>query len=344
MGLSLQKNYAEKEKRYTIIFVTFHCGQLYLIRDIGMDTTQSIRQQILVVGSSNTDMVIKAAHLPRPGETILGGTFFMNPGGKGANQAVAIARLGGPVTFICKTGSDIFGHQSQQLFEEEGINTSYIFSDSEHPSGVALITVDETAENCIVVASGANANLMPSDLARAEEAIEQADLVLMQLEIPMETVCYVADLAWEKGKKVILNPAPAHPLSAELLRRLYLITPNETEAEMISGVKITDDSSACEAARVLSGMGVQNVIITLGSKGALIYCDGKSEIVPAWKVEAVDTTAAGDVFNGALTVALSEGRDLKEAARFACKASAISVTRVGAQSSAPYRNEVDIFG
>ncbi len=309
-----------------------------------MDTTQSIRQQILVVGSSNTDMVIKAAHLPRPGETILGGTFFMNPGGKGANQAVAIARLGGPVTFICKTGSDIFGHQSQQLFEEEGINTSYIFSDSEYPSGVALITVDEKAENCIVVASGANANLMPSDLARAEEAIEQADLVLMQLEIPMETVCYVADLAWEKGKKVILNPAPAHPLSAELLRRLYLITPNETEAEMISGVKITDDSSACEAARVLSGMGVQNVIITLGSKGALIYCDGKSEIVPAWKVEAVDTTAAGDVFNGALTVALSEGRDLKEAARFACKASAISVTRVGAQSSAPYRNEVDIFG
>ena len=298
-----------------------------------MDTTQSIRQQILVVGSSNTDMVIKAAHLPRPGETILGGTFFMNPGGKGANQAVAIARLGGPVTFICKTGSDIFGHQSQQLFEEEGINTSYIFSDSEHPSGVALITVDEKAENCIVVASGANANLMPSDLARAEEAIEQADLVLMQLEIPMETVCYVADLAWEKGKKVILNPAPAHPLSAELLRRLYLITPNETEAEMISGVKITDESSACEAAHVLSGMGVQNVIITLGSKGALIYCDGKSEIVPAWKVEAVDTTAAGDVFNGALTVALSEGRDLKEAARFACKASAISVTRVGAQSS-----------
>ena len=309
-----------------------------------MDTTQSIRQQILVVGSSNTDMVIKAAHLPRPGETILGGTFFMNPGGKGANQAVAIARLGGPVTFICKTGSDIFGHQSQQLFEEEGINTSYIFSDSFYPSGVALITVDEKAENSIVVASGANANLMPSDLARAEEAIEQADLVLMQLEIPMETVCYVADLAWEKGKKVILNPAPAHPLSAELLRRLYLITPNETEAEMISGVKITDDSSACEAARVLSGMGVQNVIITLGSKGALIYCDGKSEIVPAWKVEAVDTTAAGDVFNGALAVALSEWRDLKEAARFACKASAISVTRVGAQSSAPYRNEVDIFG
>lgn len=309
-----------------------------------MDTTQTSKRQILVVGSSNTDMVIKAAHLPRPGETILGGTFFMNPGGKGANQAVAIARLGGPVTFICKTGSDIFGHQSQQLFEEEGINTSYVFSDSGNPSGVALITVDEKAENCIVVASGANANLLPSDLEKAEEAIERADLVLMQLEVPMETVCFVADIAWQKGKKVILNPAPAHPLPADLLRHLYLITPNETEAEMITGVKITDESSAAEAARALSGMGVQHVIITLGSKGALIYSNGKAEMVPALKVEAVDTTAAGDVFNGALTVALSEGRSLKEAARFACKASAISVTRVGAQSSAPYRNEVDIFG
>lgn len=172
-----------------------------------MDTTQISRRQILVVGSCNTDMVIKAAHLPRPGETILGGTFFMNPGGKGANQAVAIARLGGSVTFICKTGSDIFGHQSQQLFEEEGINTSYVFSDSGNPSGVALITVDEKAENCIVVASGANANLLPSDLAKAEEAIELADLILMQLEVPMETVCFVADIAWQKGKKVILNPS-----------------------------------------------------------------------------------------------------------------------------------------
>ena len=271
-----------------------------------MDTTQISRRQILVVGSCNTDMVIKAAHLPRPGETILGGSFFMNPGGKGANQAVAIARLGGSVTFICKTGSDIFGHQSQQLFEEEGINTSYVFSDSGNPSGVALITVDEKAENCIVVASGANANLLPSDLAKAEEAIELADLILMQLEVPMETVCFVADIAWQKGKKVILNPAPAHPLPADLLHHLYLITPNETEAEMITGVKITDDISAVEAARVLSGMGVQHVIITLGSKGALICSDGEAEIVPALKVEAVDTTAAGDVFNGALTVALSE--------------------------------------
>ena len=254
----------------------------------------------------------------------------MNPGGKGANQAVAVARLGGQVSFICKTGSDIFGHQSQQLFEEEGIDTSYIFSDSKNPSGVALITVDAHAENCIVVASGAN-------------AIEQAELILMQLEIPMDTVEFVAKTAWEKNKLVILNPAPAQPLSAALLRHLYMITPNETEAEMISGVKITDEVSAEKAARVIMEMGVQNVIITLGSKGALIYCDSMVDMVPAIKVEAVDTTAAGDIFNGALTVALAEGRDLREAVRFACKASAISVTRVGAQSSAPYRNEVDIF-
>lgn len=309
-----------------------------------MDNTQVTKQQILVVGSSNTDMVIKAAHLPRPGETILGGTFFMNPGGKGANQAVAIARLGAPITFICKTGTDIFGHQSQQLFESEGINTSYIFSDPVNPSGVALISVDDNAENCIVVASGANANLTPEDLKKAEEAIDQCDIVLLQLEIPMETVEYVAKIASEKRKKVILNPAPAQPLSAELLSHLYLVTPNETEAEMISGVKIIDEASANEAARVLFEKGVQNVIITLGSKGALVYNEGKSEVVPAYKVKAVDTTAAGDVFNGALTVALSEGRNLIEASRFGCKASAIAVTRPGAQSSAPYRNEVDIFG
>ena len=155
----------------------------------------------------------------------------MNPGGKGANQAVAIARLGAPITFICKTGTDIFGHQSQQLFESEGINTSYIFSDPVNPSGVALISVDDNAENCIVVASGANANLTPEDLKKAEEAIDQCDIVLLQLEIPMETVEYVAKIASEKGKKVILNPAPAQPLSAELLSHLYLVTPNETEAE-----------------------------------------------------------------------------------------------------------------
>ncbi len=304
---------------------------------------QSACRPILVVGSSNTDMVIQSPHLPRPGETVLGGTFFMNPGGKGANQAVTAARLGARVMFIGKTGSDIFGHQSQQLFEEEGIDTSYIFSDSKNPSGVALITVDAHGENCIVVASGANAHLTPGDLKNAEEAIEQAGIILMQLEIPIETVEYVAETAARKNTRVILNPAPACPLNPQLLRNLYAITPNQTEAEFISGIRITDKKSALQAARAIYKMGVKHVIITLGSRGALVYSRGLHAEIPAIPVEAVDTTAAGDVFNGALTVALSEGRELSDAIRFANKAAALSVTRAGAQASSPYRNEVDIL-
>lgn len=302
-----------------------------------------LQQKILVVGSSNTDMVIQTKHLPRPGETVIGGTFFMNPGGKGANQAVAVARLGGQIGFICKTGSDVFGHQAYQLFEEEGIDTSYVLSDAKNPSGVALITVDANAENCIVVASGANANLSPDDLSKAKEAINQADIILMQLEIPLETVEYVAELASSQKKKVVLNPAPAQTLPGNLLRNLYLITPNETEAEMISGIKITDMESAVVAAEKIREMGVDNVIITLGSKGALIYNDNINELIPSFKVKAIDTTAAGDIFNGALVVAIAENRSWTDAVRFACKAAAISVTRIGAQSSAPYRNEVDVF-
>ena len=299
--------------------------------------------KILVIGSSNTDMVICTGHLPLPGETVIGGTFFMNPGGKGANQAVTVARLGGRVSFICKTGSDIFGHQANQLFNEEGIDTSYVFSDTKNPSGVALITVDTDAENCIVVAPGANAHLTPNDLKRAAEAVEAADIILLQLEIPMQTVEAAAAMAYRLGKKVVLNPAPASKLSAGLLETLYAITPNETEAEAISGIRITDEHTAEEAARKIASMGVCNVIITLGAKGALVFDGEHCEVVPAYKIQAVDTTAAGDVFNGALVVALSEGRTLPEAVRFACKASAISVTRSGAQNSVPYRTEVDVF-
>ena len=297
-------------------------------------------KKILVVGSTNTDMVVKTAHLPRPGETVLGGTFLMNAGGKGANQAVAAARLGAQVTFVCKTGNDIFGQQSRQLFADEGIDTTYVFSDAEHPSGVALITVDAQAENCIVVASGANAYLLPDDLATAADAIEQSDMVLMQLEIPMETIEYVANIAHAKGKTVILNPAPAQPLSKSLLQCVHILTPNETEASMISGVPVTDTASACEAARAICAMGVKTVIVTLGAKGALIYTDAFQKEIPVEKVEAVDTTAAGDVFNGALAVALSENRAITDAVQFACKAASVSVTRIGAQASAPYRNEL----
>lgn len=295
---------------------------------------------ILVIGSSNTDMVVKAPHLPAPGETILGGTFLMNPGGKGANQAVAAARLGGSVTFICKTGNDIFGKQSVGLFEEEGIETAFIFEDPQHPSGVALITVDDKGENCIVVASGANAHLTAEDLLPATHCIERSEIILMQLEIPLETVAYAARVAAHFGKIVILNPAPVCPLEDELLKHVSIITPNETEALMLTGIKIIDEATAAQAAELLHTKGISTVIITLGSKGAFVSHEGVYTLVPAPIVEAVDTTAAGDVFNGALSVALSENKTMLAAVDFACKAAAISVTRLGAQASAPYMNEL----
>ncbi len=296
---------------------------------------------ITVIGSSNTDMVIKTSKLPAPGETILGGDFFMNAGGKGANQAVAAARLGGKVSFIAKTGDDVFGKQARQLFEIENINTNNLVIDADHPSGVALITVDAHGENCIVVAPGSNSYLTQNDIDLALEEILSSTLILMQLEIPLETVIYVANIAYKAGKKIILNPAPAAKISDDLLSKLYMITPNETEAELISGIAVTDTESAILAAQNLYERGVKVVIITLGSKGALLYTGDEARVIESPKVEAVDTTAAGDVFNGAIAVAISEGMELDEAIKFACKAAAISVTRMGAQSSAPYRKEIE---
>ena len=308
-----------------------------------MNSTTPKTGKILVVGSTNTDMVVKTDHLPRPGETVLGGTFLMNPGGKGANQAVAAARLGAEVTFVCKTGNDLFGVTTRQQLAEEGIDTSFVFTDPHEPSGVALIAVDNRAENTIVVASGANANLLPLDINKALTAIDACDLVLMQLETPMPTIEYVASLAAERGKRVVLNPAPAATLSEQLLKNLYLITPNETEAELITGIPVRDERSAEQAARTIHRAGVRHVIVTLGKKGALLCEGGRCEVIPAYRVEAVDTTAAGDVFNAGLVVALSEGRNLTDAVRFGAKAAAISVTRMGAQASAPYRSETDAF-
>lgn len=296
-------------------------------------------KKIIVIGSTNMDMVVKTSHIPVPGETVLAGSFFMNPGGKGANQAVAIARLGGEVTFISKVGNDVFGKQSSQLLDDEGINTFYMLSDDELPSGVALITVDELGENSIVVASGANGNFFPCDLEDALDEIAKAEIVLMQLEIPLETVHYVAKYAASKGVQVILNPAPANTLCPELLSYIDLITPNQLEAEMISGIKVRNINDAQKAAKAIYKMGVKNIVITLGALGAVICQEGKIQMVAAPKVEAIDTTAAGDVFCGALAVGLSEGRTLQESVQFACKVAAISVTKLGAQSSIPYRNE-----
>ena len=296
--------------------------------------------RIAVVGSSNTDMVIKTSKLPIPGETILGGEFFMNAGGKGANQAVAASRLGGKVSFIAKTGDDLFGKQARVLFENENINIDYLVTDPNHPSGVALITVDAKGENCIAVAPGANSYLLNNDIDQAREEILRSDIILMQLEIPLETVEYVANIAFDAGRKVILNPAPALQITDELLAKLYMITPNETEAELISGIPVYDKDSAILAARNLYDRGVKVVIITLGSKGALLFTGKEAKLISSPKVEAVDTTAAGDVFNGAIAVAISEGVELEKAVEFACKAAAISVTRMGAQASAPYRKEI----
>jgi ribokinase len=296
--------------------------------------------KILVVGSSNTDMVIKTHHFPSPGETILGGRFLMNAGGKGANQAVAAARLGGVVTFVGKIGNDIFGKQAVQQLEDEGINVNFVAVDPANPSGVALITVDQKGENSIVVASGSNGTLSPADFDKASDELGESGFVLMQLEIPIPTVEHIARIAALKQKKVILNPAPAAELSDELLRNIYLITPNETEAEILTGVKVTDEQSAMKAASALHEKGVEIVIITMGAAGAFLLENGNSQLIKAPKVDAVDTTAAGDTFNGALVVALSEGKTMPESIVFANKAAAISVTRIGAQSSVPSRNEI----
>jgi ribokinase len=289
-------------------------------------------------------MVVKAERLPGPGETVLGGAFIMAAGGKGANQAVAAARLGAEVVFVAKVGEDIFGKQAVESFKREGIDTSYVVVDSGNPSGVALIAVDARGENCIVVAPGANGNLLYEDLATAEEKIKNAAWVLMQLEIPLKTVEYVVGMAAGYGVPVILNPAPACVLPDDLLRKVAILTPNHKEAEMLGGVPIVDKSSAERAAAVLAGKGVQTVIITLGADGALVLDGGVFLWVAAPAVNAVDTTAAGDVFSGALAVALSEGRSIKDSVGFACAAAALSVTRMGAQSSAPTRDEVDGFG
>ncbi|RLD58595.1 MAG: ribokinase [Bacteroidetes bacterium] len=296
-------------------------------------------RSILVVGSSNMDLVVKINQFPLPGETLLGGDFFMNNGGKGANQAIAVSRLGGDVQFVCKTGRDAFRDKTVSLFKEEGIDTRGMLVDEEKPSGVAVIMVDKSGENSIVVAPGANSSLCVSDIDNLDIKWEFVDFVLLQLEIPIETVAHIVNLASEKGKKVILNPAPAADLPEDLFRKLHIITPNKIEAESISGVKITDNESLVKAAEVLHGLGVEHVIITLGSEGVLLY-SGTPKWIPAIPTISVDSTGAGDVFNAALTVSLSEGKDFEEAIRFANKAASISITRFGAIPSIPHRKEI----
>lgn len=296
-------------------------------------------KKILVIGSSNTDMTIKSPRLPAPGETILGGTFRMGPGGKGANQAVAAQRLGGDVTFICKVGRDIFGENAVKGYQKEGIDTSHTLY-SDEASGTALILVDDSGENCIAVAPGANGDLSPADIDSVADVIRKSDYLILQLEIPVESVLKAAKIAHEAGVYVILNPAPACKLPKELFSYISLITPNQTESALMTGIDVKDEESRTKAIKAFHEMGVKDVIVTLGSKGSLV-CQGDSQImVEALKVKAVDATAAGDTFCGAVCVALSEGKSLADAARFATKASALTVQKMGAQDSIPYKSDI----
>lgn len=296
--------------------------------------------KIVVVGSSNTDMIIKVPRIPKPGETILGGTFQTAAGGKGANQAVAAARAGGEVTFIARVGDDMFGEQAIKGFIEDGINVDYVIKDKNAPSGVAEIFVADDGENSIAVASGANANLSPTDVEAAKQSIISADIMVMQLESPLETIAAAAQLAKANGVEAILNPAPAQPLSDELLANISILTPNESEAELLTGVAVTDENSAEKAANILQSKGIKTVIITMGAAGVFISSDEFTGKQSGFTVEPIDTTAAGDVFNGALSVGLAGGTSLLEAVKFAQAAAALSVTKLGAQPSAPTKAEI----
>ena len=297
-------------------------------------------KKIVVLGSTNTDMVIAGRKIPVPGETISGGTFLMNPGGKGANQAVAVARLSakkGACAFIAKVGDDLFGRETAVRMKRDGIDAKLVV-DRKNPSGTALILVAPDGQNVISVALGSNGTLSPKDIAKFRKDIEGAAALLMQLETPLETVVAAAKWAAAKGVPVILNPAPAAKLPKDLYRCLEWITPNETEAELLTGVKVTDAKSAQKAVDVFVKRGVKHVAITMGSKG--VYCGNCRRLYPSKKVKAIDCVAAGDTFNGAFVVALAEGKCCKDAIAFAQKAAAISVTRPGAQSSVPFRKEI----
>jgi ribokinase len=299
------------------------------------------KTKIVVVGSVNTDMVVKVDHIPHRGETILGGDFFQARGGKGANQAVAAARLGAQVTFIAKVGNDTFGEDAIQAFKTEGINTQFVVKDEHAPSGVALIMVNQLGENIIAVAPGANACLSIKDIEAAKDAIRAADCILLQLEIPLETVQAAIELAHQYQVPVILNPAPAIPLPAELLKLVDYLTPNDTEAAILAGTPAeTDISSLVE--KLQEKVHLNSLVITLGKLGVYVN-NSDHDFVEPYQVNSVDTTGAGDAFNGGLAVALARGDTLLQAVKFANAVGALSTTRPGAQSSMPTMNEVTKF-
>lgn len=294
---------------------------------------------LVVVGSANTDFIVPVPKIPSPGETVLGGDLVRAEGGKGANQAVAAQRLGAQVTLVACLGEDDLGSAYLKKLEQEGVNLQYIQRTPHRPSGVALIFVDNRGQNAIAVAPGANSDLSPKDVEQAEPAIAGCQMVLLQLEVPLETVEKAITLAKKHRKPVLLNPAPARPLPETLFKQIDLLVPNEKEAEVLVGRR----GDPASLARRLQEMGAKTVVVTLGEKGCLVVSPDAHFTVPAFPVQAVDATAAGDCFVGALGVALAEGQSLKEAITFASAAAALSVTKMGAQPSLPPREEVEAF-
>jgi len=298
---------------------------------------------IVVIGSLNMDLVIQSPRMPSSGETIAGGDFQMIPGGKGANQAAAAARLGGSVTMVGRVGDDAFGPNLTENLARQGVDTSKVRVDSETSTGVAIIIVDDTGENSIVISAGANGQVSQEDVNAAKDLINGAEYLLLQHEIPFETVQHAIDVASLSGTRVILNPAPVRPIPADTLAKIDILVPNEIEARFLSDVQVDDLASAQEAGERILQQGPTTVVITLGAKGALAVTKEDAVHVPAREVEAVDTTAAGDAFIGGLAVALSEGHSLDEAVRYASGAGTLAVTKFGAQTSLPTAEEVDAF-
>jgi len=302
-----------------------------------------MKNKIVVIGSSNIDLIMKMHHLPEMGETVTGAKFMQVYGGKGANQAVAAARAGGNVAFVNCVGEDAYTPQMVHNYKKDGIDIRFVFEEKGVASGHALIMIDDSGENIISVASEANNLLLPEKIDVASPAFNDAAMIVMQYEIPEETIKYVIDLANRKNIPVLWNCAPARAFDLSYIPRINILVLNEVEAGFLAGMTVENETDAEKAAQKLVDSGVEKVIITLGSKGAFVVTKTEKVSVPAFKVEAVDTTAAGDTFCGAFAVALVEGKSLKEALQFASAAAAISVTRMGAQPSAPTRKEIESF-
>ena len=299
--------------------------------------------KVLVIGSYNVGLTVLGDRIPKLGETIIGSHFDMGPGGKGSNQAIAISRLGGKVSFLAKVGDDIFGKEAMKLFEQEGIDTTFIKVDSDAHTGAGIIFVDKDGHNSIGVAPGANYRLTIEELDEADELFKSSKFLLMQLETPLPVVYHAIRKAKENGVTVILNPAPGQKIDSEYLSMIDILTPNETETEIIAGLAVTDTESAIEAAKKLVNDGVKNVIVTLGKQGCALVSAEKQQQYRAPKVNAVDTTGAGDAFNGGLVYALAAGKNIDEAIEFGCKGGAYSVTSIGVVPGLPTMKDIEEF-